>query len=331
MNTSFKKLIPFLIVNICIGIVIILIITLKSTPVAMSNIKRDNSDKFLFTSPILDCENVSQGNTISISYKDLNTTATNLAQQYDISKYSIYFRDLNNGPWVGLNEKESFSPASLMKTSLLISFLKQVERDPELIKKEVVATDEYFNYSIDQNFELKTKVIKGQTYSLEEIAGLMITESDNVAASILSKYINQADFNLLLKTVGVPFETKNTDVDIRVKDFAGFFRILYNASYLNRENSEAALRLFSQSTFDAGIVAGVPKGVSVAHKYGERSLEQKQDGISIIKELQLHDCGIVYAEEKPYILCIMTRGQDFKKQIQFIASISEYIYKNSID
>ncbi len=31
------------------------------------------------------------------------------------SHISVYFRDLNNGPWFGINEKEEFSPASLLK------------------------------------------------------------------------------------------------------------------------------------------------------------------------------------------------------------------------
>ncbi len=323
-----KKVLPFLIVNGLIGIAVIGVVAFgRSKPLASNIIKRDSSKEFTFTSPILDCENVNQGEAGVLLYKDVKENAESFAKKYSISSYSIYFRDLNNGPWIGINEKEVFSPASLMKTPILISFLKQVERTPELIKKQVVATDEYFDYSIQQNFDMKTKIIKGNTYTLEQVAALMISESDNVATLMLSKYVDQDDFDSLLKAIGVSIEEKGQDADIRVKDFAGFFRILYNASYLNRQSSEAALRLLSQSTFTSGIVAGVPKGIVVAHKYGERSVEQKQDGSTLVKEKQLHDCGIVYSEPNPYILCVMTRGKDFQQQENFISDISRFIFK----
>ncbi|MDO8560151.1 MAG: serine hydrolase [bacterium] len=56
-----------------------------------------------------------------------------------------------------------------------------------------------------------------------------------------------------------------------VKDYASFFRILYNASYLNREQSERALGLMTKTRFRDGIIAGVPAGRPVAHKFGERT------------------------------------------------------------
>ena len=36
---------------------------------------------------------------------------------------SVYFRDLNNGPLFGINEKERFTPASLLKVPLMIAVL----------------------------------------------------------------------------------------------------------------------------------------------------------------------------------------------------------------
>lgn len=327
MKTNIKKTtIIFLALNVLIGVIVIVILIKNSDRYFIKNILRDDSEIFFYTSPILDCEDISQGGTSVVSYEQFNKTAEQLSKKYQISNFSIYFRDLNNGPWVGINEKEFFSPASLMKTPILMSFLKQVERNPELIKKEAVATEEYFDYSIKQNFDLKTSIVKGQKYTLEEIARLMITESDNVATLMLSKYVDQDDYNNLLRAVGLVVEEKGKDVDVQVKDFAGFFRILYNSSYLNRNSSEDALKLFSQSTFASGIVAGVPKGTVVAHKYGERSLEQKQDGVIVTKEKQLHDCGIVYAKTSPYILCVMTRGKDFAKQESFISEVSKFVY-----
>jgi hypothetical protein len=72
--------------------------------------------------------------------------------------------------------------------------------------------------------------------------------------------------------------------------------------------------------FDQGIVAGVPKGVTIAHKFGEREVVGEP-------EKQLHDCGIVYYPKHPYLICIMTRGSDFEKLAQGIRELSELVYK----
>ncbi len=325
MKLFFKKVSPFLILNL-IGLIVIIILVVKDRENISSLITRDKSEDFTFTSPILDCENAYQSEDTIVGYKEIHKEAENLSEKYSISNFSIYFRDLNNGPWVGINEKALFSPASLMKTPILIAFLKNAERNPQLLEKKVVATDEYFDYALKQNFEVKTKIEKGGSYTLEQLLTNMIAESDNIATLMLSKYVVQSDYNNLLEAVGLEVQDGGEDVDVRVKDFAGFFRVLYNASYLNREYSEFALSILSKSTFKLGIVDGLPREIQVAHKYGERSIEQKQDGVTIIKERQLHDCGIVYSEKNPYILCVMTRGKDFEKQESFISEISKFVY-----
>lgn len=111
------------------------------------------------------------------------------------------------------------------------------------------------------------------------------------------------------------------DQTIEVKQYSSIFLQLYNSSFFDtKESSEQALELLSQSTFDKGLVAGVPKGTVVAHKFGERS--DFTDGIR-----QLHDCGIVYFPGSPYLLCVMTRGRDMNMLAQTISSISKMVYQ----
>jgi len=109
---------------------------------------------------------------------------------------------------------------------------------------------------------------------------------------------------------------------MNVVDYAAFFEILYNATYLNKEMSEKALAILTKSTFNYGLVGGVPIGVEVAHKFGERIFEEYK---------QLHDCGIIYKENNPYLLCIMTRGDmmegdNFNDLAMVIKKISEQVY-----
>jgi len=94
-------------------------------------------------------------------------------------------------------------------------------------------------------------------------------------------------------------------------------RILYNSSYLNFEMSNKALMLLTQTDFPNGLVAGVPDSVVVAHKFGEQKNGDEQ---------QLHDCGIVYYQENPYILCVMTKGYEIPELASIIKEISQQVY-----
>ncbi len=82
--------------------------------------------------------------------------------------------------------------------------------------------------------------------------------------------------------------------------------------------SQYALELLSETTFSDGIVAGVPGGTRVAHKFGFRQPSEA--------ESQLHDCGIVYHPLATYILCVMTSGTDARQEAEGIAAISRVTY-----
>jgi beta-lactamase class A len=115
----------------------------------------------------------------------------------------------------------------------------------------------------------------------------------------------------------------NQDYLIDTHTYASFFRILYNSTYIDRSASEEVLSMLTEASFQDGLVAGVPAGTTVAHKFGSRQTRDGKD--------QLHDCGIVYATGKPYILCIMTQGKDFTKLAAFIKDVSARVYTNTIN
>ena len=75
--------------------------------------------------------------------------------------------------------------------------------------------------------------------------------------------------------------------------------------------------------FPQGLQAGIPASVEVAQKFGERQVFL-HDGTLSYREL--HDCGIVYAPDNPYILCVMTRGHDFASLSSTIRDISKVVY-----
>ncbi len=100
------------------------------------------------------------------------------------------------------------------------------------------------------------------------------------------------------------------------------FRILYNASYLRPEYSNVILSLLSESDFRQGLASGVPDGTEVAHKCGEAVYPGNDGNIIAV----LSDCGIVYHEETPCILCIMTEGKDFNTLETVIRDLSKTVH-----
>jgi hypothetical protein len=135
---------------------------------------------------------------------------------------------------------------------------------------------------------------------------------------LLTHVISVADLDASYSDLAV-IVPQTDQYTMTVSTYAGFFRVLYNATYLNHADSEHLLDLLSQSSFTKGLVAGVPAGVAVAHKFGERGYNNPA-----IPD-QLHDCGIVYAK-KPYVVCIMTQGRGYDAMAGIIANISKMIY-----
>ena len=96
-------------------------------------------------------------------------------------------------------------------------------------------------------------------------------------------------------------------------------RALYNGSYLNKENSEIGAELLSQCDFKRGLIAGLPQGTKVAHKFGESGK---------INEQHLSESAIIYINNSAYVLTVMTSGKDYKKLPEIIKEISANVYQS---
>lgn len=314
------------VVVVFLGIIIVQqarILHLKNDTQAI--ITREQGGKYKFTNPILDFELSATSSESIISSNDARKFVENIQQQADVDHISVYFRDLNNGPWIGINEKEYFTPASMLKTPLLIALYKWSEGTPLVLSKTVIAEERFFSGIPDQINSEPTDIKIGQPYSLDVLAEKMVQNSDNVATGMLYEHIPKEFIDNTFLNIGVVRVNQENEIYLRIKDMASFYRILFNASYLNREHSEAVLKILSETNYHDGLVAGVPKNTKVAHKYGERFPADFKN----IKEntIQLHDCGIVYHPKAPYILCVMTRGNDFQKQQAIIKQISHFFYE----
>lgn len=283
------------------------------------NSQEKHQSGYRFINPLLECEApASFKGPIADLRAVLSDRASLFIDQNKINEVSIYFRDLNSGDWVGINDEAKFSPASLMKVPILIAYLKLAENDRDLLDKKLQVTMER-EEALYQNIIPDREVETGKEYTVWELLEYMIIYSDNLAANTLLENIDTRVLDRIYNELGIYVPTQNvTENFISVRNYASFFRVLFNSSYLNREMSEKALELLSRTEFDQGMVAGLPSYIIVAHKFGERRLPNS---------LQLHDCGIVYRANNPYLLCIMTRGNDFNQMASVIESLSSLSFE----
>lgn len=291
----------------------------KKTLLYNGSEKHIGSSTLGLTNPLLECD-LGEEYLSEYSIRPFRSTVgekiNSFVAKEKATHVSYYFRDLNNGSWFGFNEKEEFSPASLMKVPLLMYILKEAEQNPSILETQI----EYVRGTDVQQFIPPEQSVEvGKTYSVKQLIEYAIIESDNEAAVLLAQFVGLENFSSIFKDLGLALPPTVEGIgSMSVRDYASFFRILFNASYLSQASSEGALTLLAQTKFKNGLVAGVPQEVLVAHKFGEREFEGQK---------QLHDCGIVYSGKNPYLLCIMTRGKDFNELAKVIAELSRTTYE----
>lgn len=280
---------------------------------------------YTYVSPLLAC--ASTDNKEFDEFKPLERKLTARIAGHvaagEARRISLYFRELDSGHWVGINETEKFSPASLFKVPILIAYYNRARGHPDVFTRRL--TFDGRDPTEQSGIKPAESLTPGQSYTVQELIEKMIIHSDNKSANLLLGAIDQNSLAEVFSDLGIahPDGADTGDV-ISAKTYAFFFRILYNATYLTRSSSERAMELLTKTTFHDGLVAGVPPDIDVAHKFGDR-YTREPNGQS---QWQLHDCGIVYVPDNPYLLCVMTEGAEARKLTAAIADISRLVYED---
>jgi len=281
---------------------------------------------FQFVSPLLDVELPEGYNVrrepIPFKYK-IKKFVEEQIETGKVREMSVYYRDLSDGPWFGINEKVQYNPASMMKVPIMIGWLKRAEKDPSVLQLRYVFDEK--NYpGPPQGIKPAQTLTAGASYTVDELLRYMMNFSDNKAMWLLYNGLTDEEYAYIIDSMDVTNNPDDGNNSVTVHGYSGFFRILYNAAFLNREMSERALQLMSFPAFPHGILAGVPKGVKVASKFGE--FVESAAG-KLAAPVQLHEFGIVYHPKGPYILGILTRGNDLAKQTDIIKNVSAMVYR----
>jgi beta-lactamase class A len=245
-----------------------------------------------------------------VTYKPLKEEIINITKNRN-GIYGIYFEDLTTGAWIGINEKEEFVPASLLKTPLMGAILKKVERGELSLNATMILTKD------DLNNKSGTLYARGEGYNItiRRLVKFLANESDNTAENVLTRSLTVKD--VIESQAGLGLTLPNNlypTLNLSPKEYSNIFRSLYYSSYMRRTFSQLALSMLSNTTISF-IRSGVPDGIIVSHKFG------------IYKSLGIyHDCGIIYYPKRPYMLCIMSKNTDRQEAESVMYNISKTVY-----
>ncbi len=278
------------------------------------HVTRQNKNKL--TQPVLLYDIDQESMKLQELKTQLQSTVAGFREKNILQSASIYVRDFSNSSWIDIDADEMFHPASLMKITVLIYYLKLSESDPGILNRQLMLSKD--QKAPGQTFEEKN-IRPGVPYTVNDLLERMIVNSDNYATSLLDYQIDDNALSDIFNKLNIPKPVRPfSNYMLSSRDYSKLMRILYNASYLNESNSEKALLLLTRSDFELGIKNGLPKNITVAHKFGEYSL--------LPNTKELHESAIVYAGNKTYLITIMTKGPDVKQLPQVLSTLSQQVH-----
>jgi len=249
------------------------------------------------------------------------------------AEVAVYFKTLDGKAEWSVRPDEVFHAASTMKIPVLIELFHQVQQgkvkldDKLMVKNEFHSIVDGLSYKLNAADDSEADLYKaeGQSRSLRELCELMITVSSNFATNLIIEKLGVENIRAMVQALGADgvvvlrgvedgkaFE-KGLNNTATARGLAILLQAIAKKKAVDAASSEEMIAILTRQTFNEGIPAGLPPGISVAHKTGEIT------GIH-------HDAAIVFAK-RPYVLVILVRGLvDIKQSAVLIADISRQIY-----
>lgn len=249
----------------------------------------------------------------------LESQIKNLMPMFPSIHPSVFVWDYETGDFADVNGEETFPAASIIKIPVLLQLFRSIELKQVSLYDEMPLT-EYYRSEGSGDLQFKAANSK---YSLDTLARVMITHSDNSATNmIMSQIGSMTDVNQGIRDWGL----SGTQVNNWLPDLAGtnyttardLARMLYNIEnpkFLSAESREKIFDYMGHVKNNRLIQAGLGDGALFLHKTGDIGK-------------MLGDAGIVYAPNgKKYIVVILAnRPYNSPAGKEFIVKASEIIY-----
>lgn len=297
--------------NLVKFILVLLVVSVSVNIFLFMKLNENPSQRFRLVSPAkkiaVDSDN--QDNSVVLHYQGLREKIEeDINSTTKLENVGVFVQDIRTGAWMGINEREEFLPASLLKIPIMMVILKKVERGEMTLNDTIEITI----LDLDSDYGELYKQL-GAKFTVWELMKEMILSSDNTAKNALLRRITFAELNSVFVHVGIPNPYIAENASVTPRGYTRMFKSLYFSTFLSPELSEKALDITTDTREEDLISAGVPPEIQVAHKFG-------------LVSNGLHDCGIVYHPKNPYFLCVMNKNMEIQKSRELIAGISRDVF-----
>jgi beta-lactamase class A len=254
------------------------------------------------------------------------------------AEVAVAFHDVATREELLIQAEVTHHAASTMKVPIMMEVFRELEDKTLSLDERIAVKNEFTSIADGGAFSLKveddseTTLYKriGEKLTLRELVRLMITESSNIATNMVVERVTAARVTEFMRTLGAG------DVHVLrgVEDNKAYARGLNNTTtarglmlilqrlaerrVVSATASEQMLAILREQRFNEGIPAGLPAGMSVAHKTGAFGKVY-------------HDAAIAEPRgRKPYVLVVLTRGfEQPTRAHKFVANISRTIYQHT--
>ncbi len=215
-----------------------------------------------------------------------------------INEASVYYYSFNENIQFNINPNQKYQASDLVEITKIIALMKQEEKNPGVLSQKVASS----------NSTLRKLILEA------------IASSEKNATHVLDPYIDATVLKDVYASIQEPFSiASDPKATISVAQFTKVIKILYNVGYLKESSCKTVMELISNTINFDGMTKHIGKEISVAHYFSDNDFAVNHE---------LHELGIFYVKNNPYMLCVMAKGKDKKNLSTLISNISKTIFDN---
>jgi beta-lactamase class A len=236
----------------------------------------------------------------------LESTVNDIDRNLD-GVLGVAIEDLNTGQKFLLRADSVFPQASSIKIAVLAELYHQAQLSAQGTSGKAKLTDLYTMRAAD--LVADSDIMGGLTPGVTQItnrdlATMMVAVSDNSATNVLIDRLGMENVNALLDSLGLHntrLRRKMMDVKAAAEgrenistpqEMLALLEKIYQGKVLNKEMTADFFKMLSTHK-NSFIPRDLPDGLQIANKPGEL-------------EAVRNDSGIVFLQNRPYIICVMT-------------------------
>jgi beta-lactamase class A len=237
---------------------------------------------------------------------------------------AVVIKDFDTGLSILFNEDRLLPSASLVKIPIMAACFYAAAKGTLRLDETMRLQNAH---KVSGSGILKQES-SGKEYTIERLIEIMIAESDNTAANMLTERLGIGYLNDCFKKIGLKntnlsrammdFKSRKNGIEnyTTARDMAFLLEKIYHNRLLNASISKRCVKILTGQKINDRIPKRLPPGTVVAHKTGlERGV--------------CHDVGIVYTDKGNFLICVLTKHKQrsARQAKKLISGISSAAYK----